>query len=231
MSIQENNITLDEVTEESVVDFLRANPKFFAKHSSLLATLNIPHPVGDAVSLIEYQVKILRNKNEKLNSKLKEMITAARNNDKINDRMFHLCGALIRVTSLDDTLMVIEESMYDDFEADAVSIRFFDPNNKAPINYSDSIITKNDPRIVAFDNLFKVKRPLCGHLKSSQLDFLFGKQAQNVHSTALVPIGRRCDHGFIAIGSRDRKRFSTNKDTSFLTNLSELLGSALQGKL
>ena len=231
MSIQKNDIALDEVSEEAVVDFLRANPGFFTEHTSLLATLDIPHPTGGAVSLIEYQVKVLRNKNEKLNQQLKEMISAARNNDKINDRMFHLAGALIRVSSLDDTLMVIEESMYDDFEADAVSIRFFDPGNKAPLNYADAAITRDDPRLAAFDSFFKAKRPLCGRLAAPQLEFLFAKQAPTIQSTALIPIGRRAEYGFVAIGSRDRRRFSASKDASYLVILSELLGSALQDKL
>ena len=231
MSIQESNIAIDEITDAAVADYLRENPGFFTSHTSLLGKLEIPHPTKGAVSLIEYQVKVLREKNERLNKKLKEMFGAARGNDKLNDRMFHLAGALIRVTSLDDTLLVIEESMYDDFEADAVAIKFFDPRNIAPESCKEYVIKKDEPRMATFENLFRAKRPLCGQLKPSQLDYLFAKQAKHIHSTALIPIGRKCEYGFVAIGSRDRKRFIPSKDITFLLHLSELLGSALQGKV
>jgi hypothetical protein len=32
-----------EITEESIADYLQANPEFFERHSSLLNSLRLPH--------------------------------------------------------------------------------------------------------------------------------------------------------------------------------------------
>jgi len=45
--------------EKTVADYLRDNPEFFQNNASLLASLQIPHAVGPAVSLVEYQVRVL----------------------------------------------------------------------------------------------------------------------------------------------------------------------------
>lgn len=231
MNIQESNLALEEITDKDVSDYLRDNPDFFLENSSLLSTLEIPHPVNGAISLIEHQVRVLRAKNDKLNRKLKEMIGNARINDKLNERMFHLAGALIRVSTLEDTLMVIEESMYDDFEADAVAIKLYDPEMKLPVSHSQSVLLQNEAILSSFGKVIKSRKPYCGSLKSLQLEFLFGSKGQSIYSNALLPVGHKFEYGFVAIGSKDRKRFHQSKDVSFLAHLSELLGSALQGKI
>ncbi|VAW79188.1 hypothetical protein MNBD_GAMMA12-416 [hydrothermal vent metagenome] len=231
MNIQENKIEVEEITDKNVINYLRTNPDFFLDNTSLLANLEVPHPVNGAISLIEHQVRVLRAKNAKLNQKLKEMIGNARINDKLNERMFHLAGALIRVTNLEDTLMVIEESMYDDFEADAVAIKLYDPDMKLPISHNQSLLIQNEAILSSFGKVIKSRKPYCGSLKNLQLEFLFGKKGKKILSNALLPVGHKFEYGFVAIGSQDRKRFHQSKDTSFLAHLSELLGSALQGKI
>ena len=47
--------------EKTVADYLRDNPEFFQNNVSLLASLQIPHAISPAVSLVEYQVKVLRD--------------------------------------------------------------------------------------------------------------------------------------------------------------------------
>ncbi len=231
MNIQESKVEVEEITEKDILEYLRDNPEFFLENTSLLTTLEVPHPVSGAISLIEHQVRVLRAKNDKLNRKLREIIGNARVNDKLNERMFHLAGALIRVSTLEDTLMVIEESMYDDFEADAVAIKLYDPGLKLPPSHSQSILLQNEAILSSFGKVIKARKPYCGSLKSLQLEFLFGKKGQKILSNALLPIGHKFEYGFVAIGSQDRKRFHQSKDTSFLAHLSELLGSALQGKI
>jgi len=231
MNIQESKVEIEDITDKEVVDYLRSNPEFFLENSSLLAALEVPHPVNGAISLIEHQVRVLRAKNDKLNRKLKEMIGNARINDRLNERMFHLAGALIRVSSLEDTLLVIEESMYDDFEADAVAIKLYDPSEKLPVSHSQSVLLQNEAILSSFGKVIKSRKPYCGSLKSLQLEFLFGNKGQSIFSSALLPVGHKFEYGFVALGSQDRKRFHQSKDTSFLAHLAELLGSALQGKL
>jgi len=58
------------VSEEQVAAFLSANPDFFLDHQELLANLTLPHQSGEAVSLLERQVSVLRERSYHANAKL-----------------------------------------------------------------------------------------------------------------------------------------------------------------
>ena len=52
------------LTAEMVADYLRRHPEFFNDHPELVAEIAVPHGSGDAVSLVERQVRALREQNE-----------------------------------------------------------------------------------------------------------------------------------------------------------------------
>jgi uncharacterized protein YigA (DUF484 family) len=66
-------------------------------------------------------------------------------------------------------------------------------------------------------------KPQCGRLKQEQLDFLFGSQAQDIESAAVIPLGDHGRDGLLAIGSREVNRFNPCMGTLFLSHLGELL--------
>ena len=66
-----NDIQL--IDEEQVIDYIKDNPDFFIRHSSLLAEIEIPHESGSAISLIERQLSVLRDKNKKLDKVYSEL--------------------------------------------------------------------------------------------------------------------------------------------------------------
>ncbi len=53
---------LTEVSDDQVAEFLQQNPDFFLSHADLLPHMEIPHDKGNAVSLVERQMTILRAK-------------------------------------------------------------------------------------------------------------------------------------------------------------------------
>ena len=66
-------------------DYLEANLDFFERHSELLSSLRLPHISGDAVSLVERQISILRQKDRKMEYRLEELIEVARINDALGE--------------------------------------------------------------------------------------------------------------------------------------------------
>ena len=82
MSTQpERQFVEDELSEETVCDYLQSHPDFFERNSKLLSLLRLPHETGGTVSLVERQVSMLRQKELKLERQLKELIEVARDND------------------------------------------------------------------------------------------------------------------------------------------------------
>ena len=85
------------VAEEQIAEHLIAHPEFFERHPGVLARLKLPHQRGSAaVSLVERQVLVLREKHAALEQKLRELIENGRANDTIADRMHRLTRRLLR---------------------------------------------------------------------------------------------------------------------------------------
>ena len=97
--------------EKTVADYLRDNPEFFHNNTSLLAALQIPHAVGPAVSLVEHQVKVLRDQNSQLKRKLMDLVHVARDNNRLNERMHQLTLGLINAHTLEALLDTLRENL------------------------------------------------------------------------------------------------------------------------
>ena len=71
------------LTDERVLDYLKTDPEFFQRHAGLLSELKVSHESGRAVSLIERQVAILRERNMQMRRRMNELIQAAKDNDEL----------------------------------------------------------------------------------------------------------------------------------------------------
>ena len=97
--------------EKAVADYLRDNPDFFQNNTSLLATLQIPHGCGSAVSLVEHQVRVLRDQNRQLKRKLMDLVHVARDNNRLNERMHQLTLGLASSGTLEALLDTLREEL------------------------------------------------------------------------------------------------------------------------
>lgn len=214
-------------SEESVADYLRTHPEFFVDNPALLVQLRIPHECGQAVSLIEHQVSVLRDQNRQLKRKLKELVHVGRENDRLAERMLRLTESLFLADSLETILDAVEDTLHREFRADAVALRLFAPGAQAGA-WSSCLVARSDPGLEPFEGFFKSNRPLCGRLKRDQLEFLFPERADDIGSAALVGLGERGRHGLLAVGSRDADHFHPSMGTQFLSRMGAVIGFALE---
>ena len=116
---QARGIKQDGLNDASVAEYLQTYPDFFERNSPLLAKLRLPHlrDVGATVSLVERQVEVLRERNQSLERKLKELVDVARANDALADRIHRLSQRLIRAHTLLETINAVETSLREDFDA------------------------------------------------------------------------------------------------------------------
>ena len=214
--------------EKTVADYLRDNPEFFQNNASLLASLQIPHAIGgSAISLVEYQVKVLRDQNSQLKRKLMDLVHVARDNNRLNERMHQLTLGLIKADSLEALLDTLRDNLLGEFKADTVILRLAGMTETRTRECDVDSYDPDAPELQHFETFLKTSRPQCGRFKLEQLQYLFGDQAQAIESVALVPLGHTSKHGLLAIGSREASRFHPGMGTLFLTHLGELMGLLL----
>ncbi len=221
----------DDLSEQAIHDYLAAHPDFFERHRTLLQSLHLPHATGGAVSLVERQVSVLRQKDIKLEKQLKELIDVARANDLLSAKIHELTMQLLCATDLPSTVAAIEEGMRSGFGADqAVLVHFGDPDAFADITGGRffMVVDRESDDLGPFKTFLAGSSARCGRIRDSQRDFLFREDANDIGSAALVPLGDNAAIGFLAIGSTDAERFHPGMSIDFLTRLGDLVAGALK---
>ncbi len=226
---QKKEVKSKPLKEQDVVDYLQKNPDFFAKNETLIEELQIPHSCGGAISLIERQIEVLKDKNRSYRQKLKEIVDIARENDNLNDKLHRLTLELISANDLDDVLLAIQDVLRNEFGADLVSIRLFAKDGaEEDSELHPELVPSSDPGLKAFDSLFTSRRPICGRLKKEQLTYLFRDNAARIASAALIPLENDRRYGLISIGSFSATKYMPNMGTIFLRHMSSTVSQALK---
>jgi uncharacterized protein YigA (DUF484 family) len=228
MSKEKRRVDSSAFEEEgSIATYLGENPDFFDRHPNLLEDLIIPHSCGGAVSLVEYQVSVLRDQVHEMRRRIQSLANNARDNEALSQRLHQLTLTLVECERLDEVLTNLYQAMADDFKADFAAIRLFaEPASKGDQGLGEFAGVDSGGRDL-FSQVLASSKPLCGHIKEDQLAFLFQEHAGEVASGALLPLGHQARFGVLAIGSRDAQRFHPGMGTIFLRQLGEIVSRIL----
>lgn len=219
----------DAPNAEQVAQFLRAHPDFFLQHGGLLADLRIPHASGEAVSLVERQVAVLRERNVELRERLNGLLSVARDNDIIFEKTRALVLALMEAGTLAALAQALARSLVEDFGMAATSLVLVDAGSDLVLPGVRMLATADaEPQV---GNLLKGNRVVCGVLRPEELAWAFGDAAGAVGSAAIVPLNYRGALGLLAIGARDPQHFRSGMDTLFVGHIGEVLARQLHGVL
>jgi len=232
MTSQARGIKQEGLNDTNVADYLQSHPDFFERNAALLAKLRLPHlrDMGATVSLVERQVEVLRERNQSLERKLKELVDVARSNDTLADRIHRLSQRLIQAHSLLDTINAVETSLREDFDAMHSVLVLFLEQARTLAPEAGQFLRSGDPTdadIKTFESLLQSGKPRCGQVRDAQRDYLFGKDSVAIGSVALTPLGPKGELGILAIGASDAERFHPAMSTEFLSRIGELVTYAL----
>lgn len=239
---QESKAPMPEA--DDIAAYLRKHPEFFEQHPEVLADINLSHRFQGAVSLVERQVKVLREQNQNFKHQLDELVTIARDNDLLNERIHRLTLALLDADSINDIYIALDDILRGDMNADAVSVKLFVDADAVEIDADNELmqtifVHMDDPSMEEYKAFLTHEKPNCGPLKPEQTQYIFGKDVgADIESTALIPIGgdsctsNACPFlGMIAIGSEDPQRFHPSMGTMFLTNLGDIVSRTIKTHL
>lgn len=212
------------INEQQVADYLAAHPDFFSRNMRLLEKLHVPHQSGAAVSLVERQTSVLREKARQLNAHLGDLVEVARHNDMQFEKTKRMVINLLEAETLDEVAVAVEESLCQDFHGDSTVLVLF----------SQKVIDTNNLRVMPrelaepIDLLVESNLASCGQLSAEQNSFLFQKDAEKIGSSAVVPLVKGETIGLLAIGSFDPEYFQSSQGTLFLSYVGEVLSMIIQ---
>ena len=214
--------------EQSVTDYLVSHPDFFEAHADILGKLKVPHPTGQAVSLIERQVEVLRQQHRQVERKLVDLIEVARANDALIERINRLAVALLEANALPERLYALAEELRSRFGASEVSVFLIGGSAAGSDAGPARWLKADDQGLEQFREFLRAGKPYVGRLRAPQLEFLFGEPAERIASVALVPLGEHGKLGILAVGSHEADRFSPTLGIAFLMRIGELVAAAIR---
>ena len=213
-----------QLSDETVREFLKDNGDFLQRNPDLLDHLHVSHASGSAVSLVEKQVSVLRERNVDIRHRLNDLTAAARENDKLFEQTRSLVIKLLEADSVAELYRAFSESMQKGFELEFATL----------ILFGDETSDK-DYRIETAENaqanigaLLSGQKAVCGALRKEEFAYLFAKEGNHHQfhqggSAAVVPLTDGAQLGLIAIGSSDANRFTSDMGTLFLSHIADVV--------
>jgi uncharacterized protein len=216
-----------KIEAEDVVRFLKEQPSFFEQHISVLLDLKLPNLHDEsAISLSEYQVAALREKNALLESKLRELIKFGEENDALGDRVHRFSLALLMASNLETLLHAIYFTLREDFAVPHIGLRLWRSDMPAT-ELVEFTPTSNELRVYAEG----LSHPSCGPHALYETDSWFGEEGGQLKSFAMVALRTTHTFGMLVLASEDAGRFYQGMGTLYLKRLGELVSVALERAL
>ncbi len=217
--------------DETVMRYLRDHTDFFQRHPELVSELELPHESGSAVSLVERQVALLRDRNIELRKRLGTLLQAAEENDALFTKTRALTLALLDAGSLDDLDTALRAQFLEGFGADFVSCYF---SGNDALRGCGCLHLRPSPEDFPLLQMTASKSLYCGSLRAEEMAAIFGAEAGSPGSAVLIHFETPARSegaplsGLLAIGSLQPERFTPEMGTLFVSHIGEVLGRTLQ---
>jgi uncharacterized protein YigA (DUF484 family) len=207
------------LSEEQVREYLKQHEDFLQRNPDMLDHLHIAHASGSAVSLVEKQVSVLRERNVDMRHRLNSLTANARENDSLYDKTRRLVLALLDAQDIEALYRTFMEAMANEFKVEHASMILFGENADA----GDCRIESAASAMVEIGALLKSSKPVCGVLRKEEFAYLF-PDAGEVGSAVLMPLAGGGEQvGLVAVGSSDAGRYGSNMGTLFLNHIAEVI--------
>lgn len=192
--------------------FLREHPNFLQDRPGLLAVLNLPHGGEGAVSLVERQVNVLRERNIASRQKLAELSDIGRENDRLLDATRHTILALLAGENRADLTRIWLDQVTGAFKAEMGALVWLDG------------VSDDAKEALLASKLIRQGGRFSGVLRPEEMQTAFGTAATEGSAVLVVIRSGEEEIGVLGVGSHDTQRYQIEDGTLFLEYLAEVIG-------
>ncbi len=202
----------EKMNPDDVEAFLKAHPDFLQDKPALLAALNLPHGGQGAVSLVERQVAILRERNITSRQQLAELSDIGQENDRLLKATRDTILALLSAETKTDIAAIWEQQVLTTFGAELGVLVWFDPDKQ------------DDPTQAVAQKLTARDDAISGVLRPEEMAALF--PSVSCEGSVAMSCIRRQEGivGVIAVGATNTQRYQAEDGTLFLDYLAQVIG-------
>ena len=202
----------EKIKPKDVEIFLLDNLDFFESRESLVSELKFKHSTSSASSILERQVKKLRDEHKSLINMLSSFIETASVNEDLFNKSKNLTLKILGSRSKEEVILSVQESFQKDFKVDNAILAFY----------------KND-EIEALEKKtgfsFHKGSIHCGSFSKEKMNILFDDQ--EVSSMVVAAIINEKETCLLMLGSYDRTKYLGDEDTTFIEYIRDILEKKL----
>lgn len=210
-----------ELDDDTVREYLKNNDDFLQRHPDMLDYLHVTHATGSAVSLVEKQVSVLRERNMDMRHRLTTLNANARENDRLYEQSSKLVLRLLEAQTLEQLDATLRDSLRNDLGVEFATLIIYGEGEHGSVR-----IQGRDEVSTRIGSLFRGHKSVCGTLRKEELGYLF-PDSGDAGSAAIAPISADEPLGLIAVGSSDADRYNSNVGTLFLTHIADVIARLL----
>lgn len=211
---------------QDIAQYLADHPDFFDQHPELLAGMQLPHPhSGQAISLVERQSLMLRERIKSLEMRNAEMVRHGQENDAIADKLVNWTRALLLESDPAQLPGTLIDELKRVFDVPYAGLRLW---NASPAVAAQECALPVESDTISLANSMRV--PFCGPNVGFEAASWLEGSGVSVQSLAMVPLRVGADpqtFGLLVLGSADKDRFDVTMGTAFLERIAELASAAL----
>jgi uncharacterized protein YigA (DUF484 family) len=234
---EQNDNANQALSDETVANFLTNNPDFFHRNPTILAEMSLPHNSGNATSLIERQVAILRERGIQTRHKLGELIEAAKENDNLLNTTQSLVIDLINAGSLNNIFTLLQSELHKKFAVESASVILIsDTDTQNQYSIDATFFQDTNDAEERISGIVNNNQSLCGSLRETEAAFIFNDTQYAIGSAAIASkkIERSTGDDIIvmlAVAHHNADHYNSDTGTLFLDYLCDILTALVKRQL
>lgn len=221
-----SNGEAEAISDAQVAAYLHLHRDFFGRHEPLLAEMYFPSPQSGAISLVERQLGILRERTQTSRQELAALMARAEQNDRLITLTHALSLQLLDAAHGSEINQLLRRSLVSELGNCALNLLVTTPSEAAAaLGFHTLTAAAGERRIEA---VLANRCASLGVFREDELAALFGQESPSVGSAVLLPIHRGPIQALLALGHVDRDHYRAGMGTLFLNYLGEIIGRVVE---
>ena len=208
----------DGISEKKIIDFLKKNKNFFIKNSDLVKDLNFPlsdNSSDKVIDLDAYRYKKISQQNIDLQNQMTKVLIAGKSHLNAQKRVLKSTIRILNIKNLPKLIELIKNDLKVILGCDEMNCFITNENVKA------ENLAQLDNKIA--NSYFKNKMVTNLNQNPKGLLIFFPNKSKIIKSYILLKVKFGEDIIILAMGSKDKKKFTTDMQTDLVEYLIKII--------
>ena len=195
--------------------YLLENKDFFLSRESLVSELIFKHDAQGAASLLEMQVRKLRDEQSRLMDMLSGFVSTGKENEELFFKSKNLTLSVIAAKDFDEVKKTVELFFEQNFEIDSCILEILSDSQLQELENKTNLDMNKDAIHM-------------GPLSKEKMDAFFS--SESVKSAVISIMKIRSGFGLLKIGSNEPTKYLGDGDTTFIEYIRDIIVTVLESK-